>query len=117
MTSADIIARRFGVSTWARQNPQTAQVGTSVVKVLDNNPSRLAWTMVNLSANSVYLALDRSAGPTHGILLTPNGGSASMILDEDYESTCWEIFSVSDAPASDIFVIEVMIGKEVSEYR
>jgi len=117
MKAADIIARRFGVSTWARQNPLTSVVGTSVSRVLDNNPGRLAWTIVNLSPNNVYLALDRGVGATHGILLTPNGGSASMMLDEDYEATCWEMFGVASADNSDIFVIEVLIEKEVSVYR
>lgn len=116
MRTVDLIAKRFGIETYAVQNPliSTAIDGVATL-TLSNNPGRLGWTVVNLGANNVYLALDNTVDTDHGVLLTANGGSASMTMDEDFEATCWEVYCLADGANSDIWVLEILIAKEVSE--
>ncbi|NIQ91313.1 MAG: hypothetical protein GWN93_20815 [Deltaproteobacteria bacterium] len=115
MNVADLIARRFGIRTRAQQVPLVQTVGTSVVRVLPNNPNRLAFVIVNLSSNNVYVAWDLAVSTTRGVLLTPNGGSLTVVYEEDFETACWELFAIADGAASSIFVPEVVIDRDVRE--
>jgi len=111
MNVAELIEKRFGMVTKAQANPLVEEVMIAQTRVLPNNPNRLAWIILNLSANNVFIALDRKVSAAHGILLTPNGGSATMIYEEDFEATCWGVFGVAAADNSDIFALEVVIDR------
>ncbi len=115
MNVAELIEQQFGIFTRAQSNILVRECMIAVTKIMPNNPNRLAWTVVNLSANVVYLALDHGVGADHGILLTANGGSAGMVYTEDFEATCWEVYGVAGADNSDIFCLEVLIQKAVGE--
>jgi len=113
MNVAELIEKRFGMVTRAQRNPLVNEVDIARTRILPNNPNRLAWTIQNLSGNNVFIALDLDVADTHGILLSPNGGSATMIYEEDFEATCWEVFGVAAANNSDVFALEVVIDKSV----
>lgn len=113
MNVAELIEKRFGMVTRAAENPLVNECMVARTRILPNNPNRLAWIILNLSANNVYIALDIGVGADHGILLTPNGGSATMIYEEDFEATCWEVFGVAAADNSDIFALETVIDRSV----
>ena len=108
MTLAELIDKKFGVKTTHRINPVTDTVGTSATRILGNNPNRLAWLVVNLSSNTVYLGFDRDVSPNKGIFLSPNGGSCQMLYDEDFHSVGYEVFAKADAE-SKIYVVEIVI--------
>lgn len=109
MNVADLIQQKYGVFTRARQNPLITELTDSVRTILPNNPNRLAWNICNLSDTTCYLAWDRNISEEHGILLSPNGGVASMIMDEDFEGVCWEVFGLSDGVDKDIFSVSIEI--------
>ena len=111
MNVAELIERRFGMVTKAVSNPLVNEAQTAITRVLANNPNRLGWTILNLSANNVFVALDQGVSADHGILLAPNGGNASMRYEEDFEATCWAVWAVAAANNSDIFCLEVIIAK------
>jgi len=111
MNVAELIEKRFGMVTKAQANPLVEEVMIEQTRILPNNPNRLAWIILNLSGNNVFIALDRKVSDEHGILLTPNGGSATMIYEEDFEATCWAVFGVAAADNSDIFALEVLIDR------
>lgn len=113
MNVAELIEKRFGMVTRATRNPLVNELMTATLQLLPNNPNRLGWMAVNLSANNIYLALDHGVSAAHGVLLTPNGGSLSMIYEEDFEATCWGVFGMAAADNSDIFVIEILIDRAV----
>jgi len=113
MNVAELIEKRFGMVTRAQANPLVDEVDIALTRILPNNPNRLAWIILNLSANNVFISLDTDTSAAHGILLTPNGGSATMIYEEDFEATCWEVFGVAAANNSDVFALEVVIDKSV----
>lgn len=113
MNVAKLIEREFGIVTRATRNPETEVLNEATLQLLPNNPNRLGWMAINLSDNNIFLALDIGVSATHGVLLTPNGGSMTMIYQEDFEATCWAVYGTAAADASDIFVIEVLIDREV----
>ena len=117
MNVADLIQKRYGVLTRAIQNPIRTTLTDEIRMLLPNNPNRLTWLVCNLSDTTCYIAWDRNISDEHGILLSPNGGIASMTMDEDFEATTWELFGLSDGVDKDIFSLSIEIvgplGEEV----
>lgn len=108
MDLAGLLLERFKCKTRAVENPLVTAVGTTAILVLANNPNRLAWVIVNLSANTLYLALGNDVSATKGVLLAPNGGSASMVWDEDFQTVGWAVWGVAAGANSAIYCMEVV---------
>jgi hypothetical protein len=104
----DLLFEKFKVNTRPNVNPLVSSVGTTPTKVLDNNPDRLAWFIVNLSSNVVYLHFDNSVSSSKGIAVSPNGGFASMVYDEDFHAVGWEIWAKATGEDSSIYVVEII---------
>jgi len=109
MTAQEVLDRRWGVRTRPITNRLVSNLGTSVTKVIPNDPDRLAWLIVNLSANTVYLGLSRDVSSSKSILLQASGGSAGMVLDEDFNTVTYEVWGVASGASSAIYTIEVVM--------
>ena len=105
MSLGRYIEKEFGVKTRSYEDPLTSTVGTSVTKILNNNPDRLAFTVVNLTAYDVYVAFDRQVSLTRGILISASGGSLTLTAKEDGELVGYEVFAISRTAASTIFTV------------
>ncbi len=105
MSLAEVLMKRWGVRSQAAQ--KTVSLGVAAAEIVPNNPQRLACTIINLSTNSVYLALDNSVAATKGILLVPTGGSATFSLEDDFQMVGWAIWGIASGAASSLYVIEV----------
>lgn len=81
---------------------------TSVVRILDNNPRRLAWIIMNRTASNAAIGFDMSVTYANGLLLAQNGGSMSMSVTEDGEATCYAVYGILEAGTGDFYVIEVI---------
>ena len=81
-------------------------VGTSDVKVLDKNQSRLRVTIVNDSTNIVYLMKGRTAVSGDGIRLNANGGSYEDQKDMFGYIFTQEYHAVATGAGSNVTVIE-----------
>lgn len=101
---SEFIDREFGVKTRQLTNPLVDEVDTGITQVLGNNPDRLAWVIVNLSANLIFLAFDTEVATTHGIRLAANGGTISTTAKEDMELVSMPVWAIAAADDSDIFV-------------
>jgi len=106
-TLHDLILDRFKVKTRAVENPVTDTVGTEPVIILHNNPNRVFWLLINLSPNTIYVALSHDVSPNKGVYVDPNGGGTSMIWDEDFHATGWAVWAVASAADSKIYVLEI----------
>lgn len=105
MSLAKILKDRWGVRTQAAQ--KTITLGVAAAELVPNNPDRLGLTIINLSTNSVYVALDNSVSDTKGMLLVPSGGSVTFSLEEDFQMVGWAIWGVATGADSSLFIIEV----------
>lgn len=105
MSLSKFIEEKFGQKTRSYQNPEITEVETTVTRVLKNNPDRLAYTFINLGANSVYLAWDRQVADDRGILIASGGGSITLSADEDGELVGYELFGIADTANAACFVV------------
>jgi hypothetical protein len=105
---AEYCEKRFGRKVKVNINPIVSSIGTSSTRVLYNNPDRLAWIIVNLSANEVYIGWNTGVSSTSGIRLDANGGNVVCLADEDLELVGYEVYAVATGANSNIFVLEVV---------
>lgn len=106
-SAAEFAERWFGGPT--RPLITRATVGTSSGVLLANNPKRVFWRIRNRSAGNVYLDIDQPASTTLSEILPPNGGAASMAVQDDGEAVAHEIRAIADLAASAVWVYEVLI--------
>jgi hypothetical protein len=106
LAAAEYALKEFGFKTRAIENPLVASVGTTAVKVLNNNPDRIGWLIENLSANTIYIAYGPDVSSTKGIQIAANGGSASSVVSEDGEAVAYEVWAVATGASSAIYVLE-----------
>jgi len=98
----------FGLHTKVNENPSgITQVGTSVVQILRNNPDRLAYLILNLSSNDMYVGFSNEVSSTNGILLVSAGGMFSVNVRDDFELPVKEVYAVSTGANSPIYVMEI----------
>lgn len=105
MALSRFVENKFGMKTRSIQNPVTSTVATSVTKILRNNPDRLAYTIVNLTAYSVYVGFDSEVSTSRGILVPASGGTLTLSADEDGELVGYEVYAISSGSASTIFTV------------
>lgn len=104
---ADLIAREVGRPTVPSFDPETATVGTSVVKLLPSDPNRVGFIVVNLGSAAVYIKPRLDVSATSGIRLAPNGGSLTVTWRDDFHLAGWEWYAVADAAAQSVLTLAV----------
>ena len=107
MGAREFSLKRFAFPTRAVENPVISSIGTTAKEALKNNPDRVFWLIINLSGNTVYVALSEDVGATKGIRLDANGGYACMSAEEDGEAAAYEVYAVATGAASAIYVLEI----------
>ena len=88
-------------------NPVTNTVGTTPTKVLNNNPDRILALLVNLTANDGYVGFDNEVSATRGIPVPSNGGSLTLLIDEDGELVIQETYAVCPGGAGTWYIVEI----------
>jgi hypothetical protein len=106
---ADLIERQFSIRTTSRINPVVDEVDIAVTQILAANPKRVGLLILNLSANTMYIAPDENVGAARGIFLAANGGSVSMKWDHDFEVVSLPWYGSATADNSDVFIMEEVI--------
>ena len=108
-TLADLIAREYGVRTRARFSAPGFQAGVAISRAARQAPNRIGLTMVNLSANVIYVSPDGVPSATHGVRLAPSGGNLTLNWREDTHLVGLEWSMLASAAASDLIVLETLI--------
>ncbi len=113
MPLADLLMERFKVKTRPRRDPlNVSPIGITPVVVLANNPNRLGFVIMNLSANVVYLDLENEVnagvGTEVGLRLDANGGFVSMAWDADFQMVAWAWWAVATAAPTRLTILEVI---------
>lgn len=110
-TARALVLNRFGAPVNPVVNKSTASIGVAASRLMINDPDRLGFLVVNLSANDLYIMIDAQVSTTRGIKAGPNGGSISVVWFEDFEICAWEWFAVASGAASPVLVIEYLSGR------
>lgn len=108
MNVTDLLERQFGIKTIHAVNPEVDQVAITLTKILSYNPRRASFVLINLGANFISVAPDPGVLLTRGIYLVPNGGTLSMVWNEDFELPTFEWYAIADTAPCDIYALEVL---------
>jgi len=105
----DLLEREIGepVSAQAPLTPTT--IGTTSTRLVIQNPQRVAFLVVNLSANTIYVAPTGVVSATTGIRLGPTGGQVAVLWKEDLVLPALEWSIIADGAASAYLLIELLL--------
>lgn len=104
----DVLERLYGVKTDMRVNPVVAQIGATPTQILLNNPNRLAWTLINLGGEAVYLAFTPDVATTKGIYVASGGGTMGLLFSEDFELVTYPVWGIGAVGSDNIYLVEVI---------
>ena len=107
-TLNDLITEKFGVSTQFKINPLVNQLGTSKEKILNNNPNRIAYVLINLSPNSIYVLPDEEVSESRAIKILGGGSKFSMNYETDFHLVGVGLYGFAEVDASQIMVLEIL---------
>lgn len=96
-----------GVKARIIENPVTGIVATAATEVFRNNPRRLSWLAVNLSANYGRIVFDRTLSPGYGVVVGPNGGYASMNVLEDGSAVIYPVHASNEISSGTWYFVEI----------
>jgi len=107
----DLIRRDLGgLRVSDRENPESTTFSTSEALMLRASAARLAFVVVNLSANVMFIRPTRVPTTSAGIRLAPNGGSAVVGWKEDFSLPAREWRMIADAGLTNAYyVLEVVL--------
>ncbi len=77
-------------------------VGTSAVKILDKNPSRVSALIRQISSSNLYIGFDQGVSSTTGMLLNQNDSYEINQLNH----FTGEIWAVANTSGQDVRVVE-----------
>lgn len=110
MTTADLIEKVYGVGTAEVDNPlAVASIGTTPVRILDNDPGGLQLTIINSGTQDVYIWTDASVSATNGILLQANGGSYEIDFTRFMRMATREWWAVTAANSTTLAIKRTVI--------
>lgn len=111
-TTNDLISDLYGVTSFDVENPVTDTVTNSSTEILPVDPSRIAFTIINMSSDIIYLSPSFDPSSDKGILLQSNGGFWSVNFKDDLTLVTRSIHAISSGTSSKIYVIETSIMPE-----
>jgi len=107
MTLREVIDKQFGVKTGVKVNPLVTQVETTVTQLLKPNPNRLAWTLINLGANQVYVAFSNDVSSSKGVYVSATGGVFGLLFSEDFDLCAYPVWAIADTAAAACYLVEI----------
>lgn len=99
------LARKWGGRLGERYGAPL--VGVAAAELVGPDPERVALTVVNLSANTVYLSPLTDVAATAGIRLNANGGSMTINADDDGTLLSGPWHAIASGANSQVFYISV----------
>lgn len=109
LITQDVISQLYGVRTYSNKNPLTDTVTNSITQLVNNNPSRLQVTIINLSSDTIYLLNDFNPSSTNGWILNPNGGFIAFMFRDDLTLPTEAFYAISSGTSSKVLVQELNI--------
>lgn len=121
MPSADLLsalpgnpAARLSVAKYGgvvRPVSRIVTVGTSATRLFGNDPRRIGWSITNRSVNDGAWDYSSSGlSQANGNPVAANAGNATSHVDEDGDSTTYEVFGINATAAGDWRVVEWLLS-------
>tara|TARA_B100001059_G_scaffold88039_1_gene86466 strand:- start:2705 stop:3103 length:399 start_codon:yes stop_codon:yes gene_type:complete len=103
--AAEFLRDRYAGELTERE--ATTTVGTTISSIVESNPDRLGLLILNLSTNTVYVAIENNPSATNGIRLGANGGSVAFNVTDDGMIQTRAMFALATGAASSVYVLEL----------
>lgn len=103
--AAALAARKFGGRIVELESAPS--VSNTAAQYVAGDPERVLLTVVNLSANSIYIGFRPDVSPTNGILLGPNGGSITLDAEQDAVLVTRQVFAIGDGASSATYRLQL----------
>lgn len=81
-------------------------VGTTAQVILQNNPERIGFVMVNTGGVQITFGLNRDIVDSKGFVLPAQGDTVSSTYTEDADFPAQEISAIGATPAGELFITE-----------
>ena len=111
-TLADLVKERLGIPTYRNDNPVVSSVGVTATLIARRNPNRIWLTIVNLSANVLYVGPFSDVSTTKGYYLSANGGTLTVDYINDMELSGDDWYAIATGAASPILIVEQVTQRE-----
>lgn len=108
-----LIAREYGVDGVERVDGEEIVAAAAAVRFWRQDPRRVAFTFINLSANSLGILPGDGIAANRQITVAPNGGSATVNWRNDLHLPAMEWFVLGTAAAEAFMVIGVRLTGSV----
>ena len=105
---SDLIGQSLRCRGREEECPAASEAGTAATVLFPPHPDRLAWVLINLSVNPIYLGLTDAVTALHGFRVAPNGGFVCMRWDEDLGLVGREWWVIAPAGASAYYWLQVI---------
>lgn len=76
--------------------------------VLQNNPTRMQWLIINRGNVEVSITIGDKAVFSQGVLIPPNGGGVQMTAFFDGEVVAYDVHAITAAGSSTLSIVEVV---------
>jgi len=103
-TVRELFEKEYGVWTGVIENPLTDTVGTSITQLLQPDPGRLNYTLVNLGATPVYFCFTPDPSTTKGIYVAANGGYVTLDWKDDGLLVTYPVWAISSG-ATKVYLV------------
>lgn len=110
-----MLEREYGINTRMQRNFLTDVVGVLPIRVLSNNPDRLAWTIINLSGSDIALNFDRNVAALNCILLGSGGGGVNFVWHEEFELVGTEVWALAPLAGCNILALEIIAERDTEK--
>lgn len=112
MTLREFLDKQYGIRTDIIETNFT--VGTSPVRIVNNNPNRISFTVSCLSGDTIFTSGNPSVSNSTGAYIGV-GGSQTVGWMEDADTAGYELFAVSNSPGTKVYVREVVIINDIAK--
>lgn len=109
MPLADLLMEQFKVRTRAVEDPRAVTaITTTAQMILNNNPNRLGFTIINTGTKKCAMALTNAVTLLKGLPLDAGGGHITMKWNEDFDMVGWAWWIIADTGGSTAYTLEVV---------
>lgn len=105
---SQLLEKHFGVSTSNREHTGVSGTAGNAVQIVPNNPKRLGLTIVNMSANNLYIGPRNTVSTVNGIWVFGGGGAVTLSWDSDFDLVSHDWYVISVAGGDAWYAIEIV---------
>ena len=105
----DLISERFGVRVREREQGDDPALDTNDTIVLRADSTRLSFIVVNTGAEDALMRFKGVPSAAVNIPIAKNGGTMTMIFDEDFVLVGQELHGLVAANTTTLHIVEMLI--------